>query len=64
MRAMPPFITICGWCPDSVEQTAAARARGFEVSHGICQACAARVDAELAEREERLAERLRQAVDL
>jgi hypothetical protein len=33
------IVTVCGWCPDAPEQTAAARAHGFDVSHGICPAC-------------------------
>lgn len=46
-----PLVTVCGYCPDRVEQTAAARAHGFEVSHGMCVACAARLHAEMDRRE-------------
>lgn len=34
-----PLVTVCGWCPDREDQAAAARACGFEVSHGLCAAC-------------------------
>jgi len=37
-----PLVTICAWCYDAAHQTAAARANGFDVSHTICPACAAR----------------------
>lgn len=33
------LVSICAWCPDHREQTESARAHGFDVSHGICQAC-------------------------
>jgi len=36
------LVSVCGWCPDVEEQTAAARAHGFDVTHGICAACAIR----------------------
>lgn len=36
------MITICGWCVDARERTIAAHASGEEVSHGMCDACAAR----------------------
>jgi hypothetical protein len=36
------MVTVCGWCPDAQEQTEAARAHGFDVSHTICSACEAR----------------------
>lgn len=34
------IVTVCGWCPDAREQTIAARANGYDVSHGMCDACA------------------------
>lgn len=37
-------ITVCGWCPDLADQTAAARAHGYDVSHGLCAACAAKLE--------------------
>lgn len=36
------FASICAWCEDQVELTAAAVAAGFTPSHGICQDCAKR----------------------
>ena len=36
------LVTVCGWCPDAQEQTASARANGFDVTHGICPACEAK----------------------
>lgn len=33
------LVSVCGWCKDAPEQTAAARAHGFDVTHGICEAC-------------------------
>jgi mono/diheme cytochrome c family protein len=47
-RPLAPLVTVCAWCPDATEQTAAARAHGHEVSHGICAACVARLEAEAA----------------
>lgn len=68
VRPIKPFITVCGWCPDRAEQTASARAQGFEVSHGICFPCAAKLEAAMdafpSERDDVRAERLREAVDL
>jgi len=43
----PRLVTVCGWCHDSAEQTAAARAHGFDVSHGLCKSCEATLYAEL-----------------
>jgi hypothetical protein len=43
-----PLVKVCSWCPTAAEQTAAARAHGFEVTHGICDVCSARVEAEWA----------------
>ena len=42
-----PMISICAWCSDSREKTAAAIAQGYSVSHGLCPACAVKVDAEM-----------------
>jgi hypothetical protein len=42
MRIAPPpsqLVTVCAWCPDKEEQTASARAHGFDVTHGICDSC-------------------------
>lgn len=33
------LVTICGWCPNARERTAAAIAAGHTVSHGICERC-------------------------
>lgn len=41
-QAPKQIVTVCGWCPDAQEQTTAARAHGYDVSHGICSACEAR----------------------
>lgn len=41
------IVTICGWCPDRIERTVAARAHGFDVSHGLCEACAARLNTDI-----------------
>lgn len=38
------LVTVCAWCPDSAEQTAAARAQGREVTHGICPSCQAKME--------------------
>lgn len=54
-------VMVCGWCPDRAEQTAAARAQGFEVSHGLCAVCEARAKAEV---EAARVQRLRDGVDL
>lgn len=43
------IVTLCGWCPDKAERTAAARAHGFDVSHGICPACSARLVSEASQ---------------
>jgi hypothetical protein len=40
VKQQPRLVLICGWCPDAPEQTASARAHGFDVSHGMCAACA------------------------
>jgi hypothetical protein len=34
-----PLVTVCSWCPDAAERTAEAKARGCDVSHGMCPAC-------------------------
>ena len=39
------IITICGWCPDAREQTLAARAHGFDVSHTMCSLCTVKFEA-------------------
>jgi hypothetical protein len=39
------LVKICAWCKDEHEQTAAARAQGFDVSHTMCPACSARMNA-------------------
>lgn len=33
------LVSICGWCPDAQEQTIAARANGYDVTHTMCPAC-------------------------
>lgn len=48
--AQPRLVFVCAWCPDRVEQTRAARAAGFEVTHGICPACELKFEAEDARR--------------
>jgi len=41
---MKPLVTVCAWCVDSKEKTAVAIAAGFVVSHGLCPACAAKLE--------------------
>ena len=41
------LVTVCAWCVDSHEQTVSARAHGFDVSHSLCAACVARMNAEM-----------------
>jgi hypothetical protein len=36
------LVSVCGWCPDSAERTAELKARGLNVTHGICDACMAK----------------------
>jgi len=36
------LVMVCAWCPDKEEQTASARAHGFDVTHGICDVCKAK----------------------
>lgn len=36
-QTAPPRVSVCAWCPTAQEDTASARARGFKVSHGICE---------------------------
>lgn len=40
-----PLVSICSWCEDGPEQTAAARANGYDVTHGICPACKVKFEA-------------------
>ena len=42
----PDLVKVCSWCPDAAEQTASARAHGYDVTHGACPACAAKLLAE------------------
>lgn len=35
-------LTVCAWCPTKAAADAWGTARGYQVSHGICQACAGR----------------------
>lgn len=42
-----PIVAVCAWCPDHVEQTTSARAHSFDVSHTMCPACEARMNAEM-----------------
>lgn len=44
------LVVVCGWCPDSQEQAAAARAHGFDVTHGICAACEEKMNQQAEER--------------
>jgi hypothetical protein len=34
-----PIISVCGWCPDKDAKTAALKAQGYQVSHGLCHEC-------------------------
>jgi hypothetical protein len=52
-KAEPQTVTICGWCPDAREKTAALVREGKRVSHGICPACQARIDTEMDEKEQK-----------
>ena len=40
------LVKVCSWCVDAAEQTASARAHGHDVTHGICERCAATLRAE------------------
>jgi hypothetical protein len=39
------LVTVCAWHEDAAKQTAAAMAKGYEVSHGICPACLVKFEA-------------------
>jgi hypothetical protein len=39
-RFRRPTVRICAWCPDKGEAEMRAAARGYDVTHGICAACA------------------------
>lgn len=41
----PRLVRICAWCPDALERTRAALATGAQVTHGMCPACEAMLDA-------------------
>ena len=41
------LVVVCGWCPDKNAKTAEATFRGETVSHGLCPACAAKLEADL-----------------
>lgn len=43
-------VVICAWCPNSRERTLALVREGKEVSHGMCPACQALMEAQLADR--------------
>lgn len=47
------IVRICSWCPNAREKTEAAIAAGHTVTHSMCAACSARVNAELDEKEKR-----------
>jgi hypothetical protein len=42
-------ITVCAWCPDAKERTRLAMIAngGRAVSHGMCPACSAKLNAEM-----------------
>lgn len=42
--------TICGWCPNAREETQRLAKAGFTVSHGMCNDCKKKMDAQLEER--------------
>lgn len=42
-----PIVSSCCACPDRDARTAALQAQGFQVSHGYCADCSARIHAEL-----------------
>ena len=42
----PELVKVCSWCEDAAEQTASARAHGYDVTHGLCDKCAAQMRAE------------------
>jgi hypothetical protein len=35
-----PLVSVCAWCPDAAQRTAALVRAGHEVSHGLCPTCA------------------------
>lgn len=43
---MNPLVTICAWCPTSTALTKAAIKAGHEVTHTICAACVAKMEAQ------------------
>lgn len=49
--AVDTYVPVCAWCPDARDLTAAARGAGFEVTHVLCAACAARMEQQAAGRE-------------
>ena len=42
-----PLVVVCAWHEDAKEQTAVAIAAGFEVTHGLCKNCQARLKQEM-----------------
>ena len=38
-----PLLAVCAWCPDAAERTSEAQALGYDVTHGICHSCSARI---------------------
>jgi hypothetical protein len=44
-------VTICAWCDDVRARTAMLKANGYEVSHGMCEACVNAWQAELRARQ-------------
>lgn len=41
MWTEPALVSVCAWCPDARQRTAAAHAAGHDVTHGICERHAA-----------------------
>ncbi len=50
-HAVKLVTVVCSWCPDKDAKTAAATSRGETVSHGLCSACAATLEAARIEAE-------------
>lgn len=38
-RDIDAFVSVCAWCSDSQERTAALKRQGRTVTHGICPTC-------------------------
>lgn len=37
--AAKPLVNVCAWCPDGRQRTLEEKAKGNDVTHGICPTC-------------------------